>query len=297
VTLRAATTPTLEVAYEESGPAAGPPVVLLHGFPYDVRAYADVASALAADGCRAIVPYLRGYGPTRFRRAETMRSGQQGALAADLLELLDALGLEGPIVAGHDWGGRAATIVAALWPERVGGLVGIAATYNVHDVAAAGEPADPEDEARFWYQWYLHGERGRAGLERHRRELARLLWRQWSPTWTFDDATFEATAPSFDNPDFVDVVVHSYRVRFGLVAGDPAYDEIEARLVERPRVEVPTVILLGGDDGVSPADARSAPPAGRYGDLRGFAVVPGAGHNLPQERPQPVVDAVRSLLG
>jgi len=201
-------TPTLEVAYEEGGPSGGPPVVLLHGFPDDVRAYDGVAPPLAAAGWRVIVPYLRGYGPTRFLDPRTPRSGQQAALGRDLLDFLDALGVERAALAGYDWGGRAACIVAALWPERVAALVSIGG-YNIQNIARSGEPAAPDREYRLWYQWYFHTERGRAGLATNRRPLCRMLWQLWSPNWRFDDATFERTAMSFDNPDFVEVVIQS----------------------------------------------------------------------------------------
>src|SRR5437763_5412741 len=198
VVLKRIHTPTLEIAYEESGPAIGTPVVLLHGFPYDPRAYDSVVPPLVTAGCRTIVPYLRGYGPTRFLAAETPRSGQQAALARDLLDLLDALALPSAVLAGYDWGGRAACIVAALWPERVRGLVS-GCGYNLQDIPGSVVPADPEQEHRYWYQYYFHSERGRAGLAANRRALCRLLWRLWSPNWRFDEATFERSAASFDN--------------------------------------------------------------------------------------------------
>jgi pimeloyl-ACP methyl ester carboxylesterase len=202
----------LDVAYEEAGRAQGTPVVLLHGFPYDVHAYDEVAPLLAARGCRVIVPYLRGYGPTRFLSPGTPRSGQQAALGHDLQALLDALSIPSAVLGGYDWGGRAACVVAALWPERARGLVSCGG-YNIQDIAASATPRPPDEEHRYWYQYYFHGERGRAGLTKYRRELCKLLWQLWSPSWKFDDATFERTAASFDNPDFVDVVIQSYRHR------------------------------------------------------------------------------------
>lgn len=208
----------LSVAYEDSGRADGKPVVLLHGFPYDVHAYDEVTPLLVSAGCRVITPYLRGYGPTRFLSGDTPRSGQQAVLAHDLLALMDALALERAVLAGYDWGGRAACIVAALWPERVRGLVSVNG-YNIQDIAGSSKPAAPENEFRYWYQYYFHGERGRAGLEQNRRALCKLLWKLWSPNWEFDDATYECTAASFDNPDFVPVVIHSYRHRYALVPG------------------------------------------------------------------------------
>jgi pimeloyl-ACP methyl ester carboxylesterase len=286
-------TPTLEIAYEESGPATGSPVVLLHGFPDDVRAYDGVAPPLAAAGWRVIVPYLRGYGPTRFLDPQTPRSGQQAALGQDLLDLLDGLGIERAALAGYDWGGRAACIVAALWPERARCLVSIGG-YNIQNIALSGRPAAPEHEHRLWYQWYFHGERGRAGLAANRRPLCRLLWRLWSPNWHFDDAMFERTAAAFDNPDFVDVVIQSYRHRYGLAPGDPDLESIEERLAGQPPITVPTIVLHGEADGVSP-------PQSSEGHRHLFAgpyqrrVIPVAGHFLPQEAPAAVVEALREL--
>jgi pimeloyl-ACP methyl ester carboxylesterase len=224
----------LRVGYEEHGDPSGKAVVLLHGFPYDTHAYDGVAPLLAAEGLRVIVPSLRGYGATRFLSDATPRSGQQAALGADLLALLDALRIDEAVVAGYDWGGRAACVVAALWPQRVRGLVSVNG-YNVQDIAHSAKPAAPDQEYRLWYQYYFHGERGRSGLAANRRELCRLLWRLWSPGWAFTDADFDRSAPSFDNPDFVDVVIHSYRHRFALVAGDPALEEIELRLAPSRR--------------------------------------------------------------
>ncbi len=284
----------LRVAYAQHGPAEGPPVVLLHGFPYDVRAYDEVVPPLVAQGCRVVVPYLRGYGPTRFLSRSTLRSGQQAALAHDLLALMDALKLERAVLAGYDWGGRAACIVAALWPERVAGLV-TGGGYNMHHVPTAMTPAAPEDEHRLWYQYYFHSERGRAGLAQHRQALCKLLWRLWSPDWDFDDATYARSAASFDNPDFVDVVIHSYRVRYGLVAGDPACTDTERRLTAQPPIGVPTITLEGGGDGVMRADGSlrhrhffTGPYARRVLDR--------VGHNLPQEAPGPFADAVLALV-
>lgn len=281
----------LDVAYLESGPADGAPVILLHGFPYDVHAYDAVAEQLAKAGRRVIVPYLRGYGPTRFLSDDTPRSGQQGALGADLLALLDALEMPSAVLAGYDWGGRAACIVAALWPERVRGLVSSGSGYNIQDIAKAGRPLAPEQEFRFWYQYYFHSERGRAGLTADRHAFCRLLWKLWSPSWPFDDATFAKSAASFDNPDFVAIVIHSYRHRFGGVPGDPAYDAIESRLAGQPDITVPAIVLEGEDDGVDPPEAvdNDAPHfRGPYEKRR----IAGAGHNLPQEVPAAYADAV-----
>lgn len=284
----------LRVAYEEHGEPAGSPVVLLHGFPYSPRAYDAVAPALAARGCRIVVPYLRGYGPTRFLNEATPRSGQQAALGADLRDLIDALGLHRPIVAGYDWGGRAACIVAALWPERVGGLVSVTG-YNIQGIAGSQVPVSAEAEYRLWYQYYLHTPRGVAGLTADRRGFARLLWRLWSPGWAFDDRTFDASAAAFDNPDFVDVVVHSYRHRFGYAAGDPALEPIEAALAQQPPIRVPSIVLEGAEDGVTPSKPDS--------EMRHFTalvrreIVAGAGHNLPQETPDAMIQAILELVG
>jgi len=283
----------LSVAYEESGAASGKPVVLLHGFPYDIHAYAEVAPRLAAAGCRVFVPYLRGYGPTRFLSAGTLRSGQQAALAHDLLAFMDALAIEKAVLAGYDWGGRAACVVAALWPQRARGLVS-GGGYNIQDIPNSMKPQAPDRESRMWYQYYFHSERGRAGLEQNRRELCRLLWKMWSPTWRFDDATYQRSASAFDNPDFVPVVIHSYRHRFGLVAGDPALEETERRLAAQPAITVPAVVLHGHDNGVNPvrgSEAHRRHFSGAY-ERR---VIPAAGHNLPQEVPAEFADAVLAL--
>jgi pimeloyl-ACP methyl ester carboxylesterase len=280
----------LNVAYAEHGSGQGWPVVLLHGFPYDIHAYDDVAPALAAHGARTIVPYLRGYGPTRFRSPKTPRSGQQASLAADLLALMDALGIGSAILAGYDWGGRAACIVSALWRQRVQGLVSVNG-YNIQNIARASEPSSPENESRYWYQYYFHGERGRAGLHKNRRDFCRLLWRLWSPTWTFDDATFERSAASFDNPDFVDVVIHSYRHRYGLVAGDPAMDEIERNLAAQPAISVPTITVDGAADGVMPLGGTSH-HASHFTGRHGHRIIHNAGHNLPQEAPAAFAEAI-----
>lgn len=285
----------LNVSYRDIGPDGGPVVVLLHGFPYDIHAYDEVSARLVQAGWRCIVPYLRGYGPTRFLDSATPRSGEQAALGADLLALLDALHIPQATLAGYDWGGRAACVVAALWPERVAGLVSCDPGYNIQDIAAAETPASPETERRLWYQYYLHGERGRAGLAANRVEFCRLLWKLWSPTWSFADATFADTAQAFENPDFVDVVVHSYRHRFGLVAGDPRYAFIQQKLAQQPMISVPTVILAGADDGVASTRDSSAAIRGFAGTVR-RQVIEGVGHNVPQEAPAEFVDAITSLL-
>ncbi|MFD5091039.1 alpha/beta fold hydrolase [Amycolatopsis thailandensis] len=287
------TTPILEIEYENAGEAGAPPVILLHGFPYDVRAYDEVAPVVAAGGASVYVPYLRGFGGTRFLDDATPRSGQQAALAQDLLDFMDALGLEKAVVAGYDWGGRAACIAAALRPGRVRGLVSVDG-YNVQNLAYAGEPAPPEWERTYWYQYYFHSERGRRGLTENREELCALLWRTWSPTWAGADAAFPASAPSLHNPDFVDVVIHSYRHRFGLAEGDPRYQALEDLIAEEPPITVPTIVLESGDDGVGGPSAE--------GDREYFTgsydhrVLSGVGHNVPQEAPEAFAAAVASLL-
>jgi pimeloyl-ACP methyl ester carboxylesterase len=287
-------TPSLDIGYEESGSADGTPVILLHGWPYDPRCYDAVVPLLTQARCRVIVPYLRGFGPTRFLSPDTPRSGQQAALGNDLRELMDALQIPRALLAGYDWGGRAACVVAALWPERAIGLV-TGNAYNIQDIANANKPQAPEQEARFWYQYYFHTERGRAGLEQNRRALCRLLWRLWSPHWDFDEATFEKSAASFDNPDFVAVTTQSYRHRYGNAPGDPALDEIERRLAAQPKITVPAIALQGEADGVlgpelSQGHARQF--TGRY-ERR---VLPRIGHNPPQEAPGAFADAVLALL-
>jgi pimeloyl-ACP methyl ester carboxylesterase len=287
-------TPSLDIGYEESGAADGTPVILLHGWPYDPRCYDAVVPLLTQARCRVIVPYLRGFGPTRFLSPDTPRSGQQAALGNDLRELMDALQIPRALLAGYDWGGRAACVVAALWPERAIGLI-TGNAYNIQDIANANKPQAPEQEARFWYQYYFHTERGRAGLEQNRRALCRLLWRLWSPHWDFDEATFEKSAASFDNPDFVAVTIQSYRHRYGSAPGDPALDEIERRLAAQPKITVPAIALQGEADGVlgpelSQGHARQF--TGRY-ERR---VLPRIGHNPPQEAPGAFADAVLALL-
>jgi pimeloyl-ACP methyl ester carboxylesterase len=286
-------TPVLDVAYEASGPADGLPVLLLHGFPYDVRSFDGVVTRVNAAGFRTVVPWLRGYGGTRFLSADTLRSGEQAALGQDLLELLDALGIQKAVLAGYDWGGRAACVVSALWPQRVAGLVSCTG-YNIQDIANSYKPADPAQEARFWYQYYFHTERGRNGLTEKRREVAGLLWKMWSPTWAFDDATFARTASSFDNEDFVDVVIHSYRHRTGNVAGDPRYAVVEARLAAQPDIGIPTINLHGAADGVTPV-ASSEGHGKHFTAAYQRRVLENVGHNVPQEAPHAFADAILQL--
>jgi pimeloyl-ACP methyl ester carboxylesterase len=288
-------TKVLEIAYHESGPADGAPIILLHGWPSDPHDWDGVAPPLAASGCRVLVPWLRGYGPTRFLDPATPRSGQQAALGADVRDFMDALGIRQATLAGYDWGGRAACVTAALWPERVRGLVSITG-YNIQNIGASGRPGSAAAEHRHWYQWYFQTERGRAGLTQNRRDIARLLWQLWSPNWRFDDATFEATAQSFDNPDFVAVTIQSYRHRYGAAQGDPAVEALEQRLAAQPKIAVPTIVLHGADDGVGP-------PENSEHHTRHFAahyeryVVPVAGHFLSRETPDVVAQAIRDLLG
>ena len=288
--LQRARTRVLEVAYESSGSSDAYPVVLLHGFPYDPRSFDDVVSIITTKGFRAIVPYLRGYGSTRFLSGDTMRSGEQAAVGQDTVELLNSLKIGDALLAGFDWGARAACIVSALWPERVRGLVSCCG-YQIQDIAHSEEPDDPEQEHRFWYQYYFHTERGRAGLAANRRELCRLCWRLWSPTWMFDDATFDRSAASFENPDFVDVVIHSYRHRHGNVAGDDRYADVEARLAALPRIDVPTIVLHGAVDGVKPP--RSSEEDAKFFTARyERRVLDNVGHNPAQEAPIAFAQAI-----
>ena len=284
----------LSIAYEENGNADGTTIILLHGFPYDARAYDEVTKHLSTENCRIIVPYLRGFGPTKFLSPGTIRSGQQAALASDLIALMDALSIKKAIVGGYDWGGRACCIVSALFPERIIGLVSMAG-YNIQNIPKYSEPVAPEIEMLNWYQYYFHSERGRLGLTKYRKEMCKLLWRNWSPTWKFDDDTFEATAVSFNNADFVEVVVHSYRHRYGLANGDPKFEKMEQSLQKQPTIKVPAIILDAEADGVEPF-------SGTGKDARYFEggyerrVVKAIGHNLPQEAPGEFVEAILTLL-
>ncbi|AIY42239.1 Epoxide hydrolase [Collimonas arenae] len=284
----------LNVTYDERGDPDDLAVFLLHGFPYDIHAYDEVIPLLVAAGCRVITPYLRGYGPTRFLSAQTLRSGQQAVLAHDLLALMDVLAIPEAVLAGYDWGGRAACIVAALWPQRVRGLVSVGG-YNIQDIPGSVRPQSPENELRYWYQYYFHGERGRAGLQQHRYEFCKLLWRLWSPNWEFDEATYRRTTVAFDNPDFVDVVIHSYRHRFGLAAGDPVVERTELLLATQPKISVPAIALDGGGDGVS-LSGGSEHHAGFFNGPYQRRVIPLVGHNLPQEAPQDFAAAILAVI-
>ena len=285
----------LDIAYLDVGPRTGPAAVLLHGFPYDAHSYDDVAQRLSDRGVRCVVPYLRGYGPTHFISDTTPRSGEQAALGADLLALMDALSIPNAVLGGFDWGGRAACIVSALWPERVKGLLSCGMGYNVQDIANAKNPAPPEEEVRFWYMYYFNTERGRQALTVNRAGVCRLLWELWSPTWNFDDATFDQTAQSFDNPDFVEIVIHSYRHRFGGLQGDPALAEIEARLATQPDIGVPTIVMQGADDGVDPPTEEDCARPHFTGSYE-RKILAGVGHNPPQEAPAEFAEAVLALL-
>ena len=286
----------LKVAFHDYGPADGWPCIMGHGFPYDVHAYTRVAPILVEAGARVIVPYLRGYGSTRFLSSETPRSGEQAALGTDLLALMDALEIGRTVVGGYDWGGRAACVVSALWPERVVALVS-GNSYNIQYIAREMEPVPPAEEAAYWYQYYFHSERGRRGLIKDRRAIARQLWQMWSPTWSFDAATFDRSADAFDNPDFVEVVIHSYRHRFGLAPGDLAVAHIESRLAGQPPIATATVTIDGDVDGVNGGTSHHA---GKFTGPHVHRVFANAGHNLPQEQPenwaQAVLDA-RAMAG
>lgn len=291
--IRAIRTPTLEIGYAEHGPADGPPVILLHGFPDDIHAYDGCVGPLAADGMRVLVPYLRGYGPTRFLSEATPRSGEQAALGADLRDFMDALGIGRALLGGYDWGGRAACVVSALWPDRSRGLVTVGG-YNIQNIATALRPAPADQEFRHWYQWYFNTARGIAGLAANRRDICRLLWKLWSPNWAFDDATYDRTADSFDNPDFVAVVIQSYRHRHQNAPGDPALAAIEAALAAQPPITVPTICLHGAEDGVGPA-AGSETAHRHFTHRYERRVIPVAGHFLPNEAPEAFTQAIRDL--
>ena len=288
-------TPILRIAYEESGTSQGFPVILLHGFPDDIHAFDDVAPALAKAGHRAIVPYLRGYGPTRFRDSAAPRTAEQAAIGQDVIDLADALGLQRFAVAGFDWGGRAAAIAAALHPERVRAAVLIGG-YNIQNVFTLAQPGSPAAERAIWYQYYFNTERGRAGLQQNRRAICRFLWETWSPTWHFSDETYNRTAPSFDNPDFVDVVIHSYRHRLGNALGEPRLLEMERQLAQRPKINVPVITLYGSDDGIARPAAESPAERTQLPSLIARRVIPGAGHFLPREKPDAVSMAILEVL-
>lgn len=281
----------LAIAYEEDGPSNGWPVVLSHGFPYDVRAYDAVASILAAEGARVIRPYQRGFGPTRFLRTETPRLGQQAALGSDLIALIEALDLQCPIVAGYDWGGLASCVASALWPEKIAGLVSMAG-YDIIDIDRQRHAFDPHLENVMWYQHLFQTERGRECLSQNRRALCRLLWEQWSPDWAFESSVFDQTAVSFDNPDFVDVVIHAYRHDFGLAPGDSSYQALEDRLAAKPRITIPAITIDGLRDPLKPGG--TADHAHMFTAQHEHRAVD-VGHNLPQEAPEAFSDAVLTV--
>jgi pimeloyl-ACP methyl ester carboxylesterase len=283
----------LDVGFLDDGAPDGWAVVLSHGFPYDVHAFDAVVPLLVNQGARVIRPYQRGFGPTRFRSASFQRSGQQAALGSDVMALVTALDLEPVILAGYDWGGLASCVATALWPDRVAGLVSLA-SYDVIDIGAQRHAVPPAAEHAVWYQHLFQTERGRDGLTRYRRELGRMLWQQWSPGWEFDDVTFDQTAASFDNPDFVEVVIHAYRHAFGLALGDPAYSALEDRLADRPKITVPAVTLDGVRDPLKPGG--TAEQASMFLGRHQHRVIE-AGHNLPQEAPEAFADAVLTVHG
>ena len=283
----------LDVGYVDAGPADGHAVVLLHGWPYDIHSYAEVTPRLAVAGYRVIVPYLRGYGATRFLSEATLRNGEQAALAVDTVALMDALGIETAILAGFDWGARTADVVAALWPERVTGLVSVSG-YLIGSQETGKLPLPPEAELQWWYQYYFATERGRAGYDNYRREFAKLIWRTASPKWNFGDATFDRSAASFDNPDHVAIVTHNYRWRLGLADGEPEYLELEKRLADGPVIAVPAITLEGDANG-APHPEPSAYAAKFSGPYSHRTIEGGVGHNLPQEAPRAFADAIRQV--
>jgi pimeloyl-ACP methyl ester carboxylesterase len=285
----------LNVGYAEAGSADGPPVILLHGWPYDIYSFVDVAPVLASAGYRVIVPYLRGYGTTRFLSGDILRNGQQSVVAVDIIALMNALKIQKAIIAGFDWGARTAAIMAVLWPERCKAIVSVSG-YLIGSVAANKMPLPPTAEYAFWYQYYFATENGRAGYEKYLRDFNKLIWQTASPKWNFDAATFNRTAASFDNPDHVAIVIHNYRWRIGVAEGESKYDDLEKRLAERPAISVPTMTMEGESNGAihAPAAAYRAKFSGKYE----YRLVPGGvGHNLPQEAPQAFAQAVIDVDG
>jgi pimeloyl-ACP methyl ester carboxylesterase len=285
----------LNVGYAEAGPANGPAVILLHGWPYDIHSYVDVAPVLASAGYRAIVPYVRGYGTTRFLSSETLRNGQQSALALDVITLMDALNLRKAIITGFDWGARTADIIAALWPERCTALVSVSG-YLIGSQKAGEVPLPPKAELEWWYQYYFATERGRAGYDKYRHDFAKLIWQIASPKWNFDDVTFERSAAAFNNPDHVDIVIHNYRWRLGLAEGQPKYNDMEELLAKGPVITVPAITLEGDANGAPHPDSAAYAKkfSGRYEHR---IIKGGVGHNLPQEAPQAFAEAVVDVDG
>jgi pimeloyl-ACP methyl ester carboxylesterase len=283
----------LNVGYAESGPAQGKVVILLHGWPYDIHSFVDVAPVLVAAGYRVIVPYLRGYGTTRFLSDTTPRNGQPSAIAADMIALMDALKIEKAIVAGFDWGARTANIMAALWPERVSAMVSVSG-YLISNQQAGQMPLPPKGELEWWYQFYFATERGRAGYDKYRREFSKLIWQLGSPKWRFDDATFDRSAQAFDNPDHVAIVIHNYRWRLGLAEGEQRYDDLEKRLAQSPTISVPTITMEGDANGAPHPDPAVYAKmfTGKYSHR---TITGGVGHNLPQEAPRAFAEAILAV--
>jgi pimeloyl-ACP methyl ester carboxylesterase len=280
----------LNVGYAEAGPTDGPSVMLLHGWPYDIHSYVDVAPRLAQAGYRVIIPYLRGYGTTCFLSSETFRNGQQSVLAVDIIALMDALRIEKAILAGFDWGARTADIIAAIFPERCQALVSVSG-YLIGSQQAGQVPLPPQAEYQWWYQYYFATERGRVGYDKYRHDFAKLIWQLASPKWDFDEATFERSAAAFDNPDHVSIVIHNYRWRLGLAEGEPQYDELESRLAKGPTISVPTITLEGDANGAPHPEASAY--AGKFsGRYEHRVITSGIGHNLPQEAPQAFTQAI-----
>lgn len=294
--VRMVQTPVLEIGYEEHGPSDGFPILLLHGFPYDVRSFDGVVAPLTEAGHRVLVPYLRGYGPTRFRDARAPRMAEQAAIAQDVVDFADALGLDQIALAGFDWGNRAACITAIRHPERVRAQVACGG-YSVQDTVTPGRPGPAVAEARLWYQWYFNTERGRAGLEANRHDIIRHLWDTWSPGFQYTDAQYDRSAPSFDNPDFVDVVIHSYRHRHVNAPGEARFLDVERELAERPPISVPAIVLRGADSGFGRPTSDPAGDQRRFSGLVARRIVEGAGHDLPAHRPDSVAAALLELLG
>ena len=285
----------LNVGYAETGPSGGPPVILLHGWPYDIYSFVDVAPLLASTGYRVIVPYVRGYGTTRFLSSETFRNGQPSALASDLIAFMDALKIEKATLAGFDWGARTANIIAVFWPERCKALVSVSG-YLIGSQEAGKMPLPPKNELEWWYQYYFATERGRAGYEKYRHDFAKLIWQIASPKWKFDDATFDRSAASFNNPDHVSIVIHNYRWRLALAEGEPKYDDLEKRLAEGPTITVPTITLEGDANGAPHPDPSSY--AKKFSGKYSHRIIKGGiGHNLPQEAPQAFAKAVVEVDG
>jgi pimeloyl-ACP methyl ester carboxylesterase len=285
----------LDVGYVEVGPPNGQPVVLLHGWPYDIHSYAEAAPALGAAGYRVVVPHLRGYGTTRFVLDDAVRNGQQAALAVDVINLMDALAIDSAIVAGFDWGARTANVVAALWPERCKAMVSVSG-YLIGNQAANKAPLPPPAELSWWYQYYFATDRGRAGYDKYRRDFAKLIWHTASPQWNFDDETFDRSAASFDNPDHVDIVIHNYRWRLGIASGESQYDDLEQQLVTGPVITVPTITLEGDANG-APHPEPAAYATKFSGKYTHRTISGGVGHNLPQEAPKSFVEAILEVDG